>query len=263
MSDLQYNGRIQAVHVLFTSARLQNDVLAVRQGLPFGARYGAVLIGPDISLPGGTTNNPPAAAGLIWSTQAGPGRPNVTFVQDLNYSWKRGHLVNGEWSGPGQWDNMTPLTPGDNSNHKTVEQYMRNFCQASLNYDATGPYKPAWYGIAYLVQCSTDPWAAVPANADLYSYAPAFIRVSWRAVRIPKPNLPPTRIQAYLDGYNGFPTVPVLPFQAPARPGAIGGACVPLGNVAGGPVFPYGGFYGPYPAAQANGFDGQIEIHQN
>jgi hypothetical protein len=188
MSDFQYNGRMQATHVLFTSARLQNGGLAPRQGLPFAGQYGAVLIGPGISLPGGKTNNPPVAGGRIWSKLAGPGRPPVTFVQDLNYSWKRGHLVNGEWSGPGQWSNMTPLTPSDNVNHKTVEQYMRNFCQASLTYDATGPYKPAWYGVAYLVQCSTDPWAAVPSNTDLYSYAPAFIKVSWRAVRIPKPN---------------------------------------------------------------------------
>jgi hypothetical protein len=32
----------------------------------------------------------------------------------------------------------------------------------------------------------------------------------------------------------------------------------------GGPVFAYGGAGGvAYPAAQANGFDGEIEIHQN
>ncbi len=91
------------------------------------------------------------------------------------------------------------------------------------------------------------------------------LKVSWRAVQIPKPNLPATGIQAHLDNLAGFPTVAVLPFAAPGRPLAIGGACAPaIGNIPGGPVFAYGGAGGgAYPAAQANGFDGEIEIHQN
>lgn len=261
MSNLQLNNRLQSGHLLFTAARLQNGGLAPRQGLTFAGQWGAVLIGPDISLPAGRTINPPVAKGPLWSTLAGGGRPNMTFRQDINHDWKRGHLVNGDWSGPGQWVNMTPLTPSDNTNHKTVEEHMRNFCLASLAYDTTGPYKLDWYGIAYLVQCSTVPWSALPANADLYSYCPAFIKVSWRAVQIPKPNnIPTNRIQTYLNSYVGFPTVAVLPFRAPARPIAITGPCVPaLGNAPGGAVFPYGG----YPVAQGNGFDGQIEIHQD
>ncbi len=266
MSNLQFNGAPQAQHTLFTSARVQNGGLAPRQGFNFGGQYGAVLIGPDISMPGGITINPPQAGGPIWDTVV-PGRPNVTFVTDANHAWKRGHLVNGEWNGSGvAWTNMTPLTPADNVNHKTVEQYMRNFCSKSLQYDVgAGGYKANWYGIAYLVQCSTDPWAAHPANTELYSYAPAFIKVSWRAVAIPKPNSQAAGIQAYLNGLAGFPTVAALPFAAPVRPLAIAGACVPLaGNVAGGAVFAYPGAGGvAYPAAQGNGFDGDIEVHQS
>ena len=104
-----------------------------------------------------------------------------------------------------------------------------------------------------------------PANNELYSYAPAFIKVSWRAVAIPKPNSQAAGIQAYLNGLAGFPTVAALPFAAPVRPLAIAGACVPLaGNVAGGAVFAYPGAGGvAYPAAQGNGFDGDIEVHQS
>jgi hypothetical protein len=128
-------------------------------------------------------------------------------------------------------------------------------------------YKQHRYGIAYLVECSIAPWAAVPTNANLYSYAPSFIKVSWRTVEIPKPNIHPNGIQAHLDNnINGFPIAmpPALPLSPPQRPNAITGACVPAGNNSGGPVFQYGGHNGvAYPAIQANGFDGEIEIHQN
>jgi len=258
MSNITYNGHLQAQHTLFTSAQLNNGALANRQGMPFSGQYGFVLIGPDISLPGGITLNPPTAVGPIWNALVAGG-PNVTFANDANYNWVRGHLVNGEWSGPGNiWNNLTPLTPTANHNHATVEGYMRSFCQASLVYDTTGPYKPDWYGIAYLVECSTNPWAANPANNDLYSYAPEFIKVSWRAVRIPKPNLQANGIANYLAGAV-FAAVPVLPFAAPARPPAIAGATVPVGNIAGGNLYNYPVVY----PAQANGFDGEIEIHQN
>jgi hypothetical protein len=265
MSSIRYNGKMQAQHTLFTAARVENGPLATRQGLLFGGQWGAVLIGPDISLPGGITINPPTAGGPIWDTLVGGGRPNITFTQDINHNWKRGHLVNGEWQGSGSsWDNLTPLTPADNANHKTVEQYMRSFCAVSLLYDC-GAYRTHWYGIAYVVECSTNPWAAVPNNADLYAYAPEFIKVSWRAVAIPKPNLQAAALQNHLDAFAGFPTVPVLPFVPPARPVAIAGATVPvLGNLPGGLVFAYPGFGGTaYPAAQANGFDGDIEVHQS
>lgn len=259
MSNLMYNGRLQAVHTLFTSARLVNGSLANRQGKLFSGEFGFVLIGPDISLPGGITINPPVAEGAIWRSSAG-GVPAVTFVNDTNYAWVRGHLVNGEWGGPGNaWQNLTPLTPTANHNHATIENYMRAFCQASLNYDtSTNAYKPDWYAIAYLVQCSVNPWAASPTSVDLYSYAPEFIKVSWRAVRIPKPdNVPPSSIAAYLNTQAPLPA-PALPFLPPPRPTAISGRCVPAGNAPGGSVYAGVGL----PPAQTNGFDGEVEIHQ-
>jgi hypothetical protein len=261
MSVLMFNGRVQAQHVLFASANLFLGPEAVRQGFTFSGGCSAVLIGTDISLPGGATHNPPTAMGPFWS-QLVPGGPPLAFIQDANIPWIRGHLVNGDWSGPGHdWRNLVPLTPIANHNHATVENFMRAFCHASLYFDEHTPgYKPEWYGVIYQVQASVDPWAAVPANADLYSYAPAFIKVSWRAVSIPKPNIPANLVQAYLDGLVGFAAVNPLPFVPPLRPAAIAAPCVPIGNAAGFPVYP-----GPlaFPAAQPNGFDGEIEVHQS
>ncbi|TVZ41423.1 hypothetical protein P886_0769 [Alteromonadaceae bacterium 2753L.S.0a.02] len=261
MSDLEFNGRKQAQHCLFASAQLHNGGLAIRQGMAFSGQYGFVLIGPDISLPGGATHNPPVAMGPIWN-QAMPGRAAVTFTSDANYSWVRGHLVNGEWSGPGNtWQNLTPLTPTANHNHATIENYMRAFCQASLSYDTNSPgYQNEWYAVGYLVQCSVRSWAFTPSNTDLYAYAPEFIKVSWRAVSIPKPNLQASAIPAYLATAN-FVSVPVLPFTPPQRPAAIAGTCLPAaGNAQGQPVYPTPA---AFPAAQNNGFDGDIEVHQS
>jgi hypothetical protein len=56
MSNLMYNGHMQAAHVLITSARVQNGGLAPRQGLGFGGQFGAVLIGPDIFFVGRNDN---------------------------------------------------------------------------------------------------------------------------------------------------------------------------------------------------------------
>lgn len=266
MSRIQYNGRVQANQNLFASARFNHGGLAARQGINFGGVWATVLIGPDLSLPGMRTNNPPSIGGSVWDTVLGAGRPTVAFVNDANNTWIRGHLVNGEWRGPGnQWQNMVPLTALANHNHLTIEDYMRAFALASLAYD-NAAYRNDWIGIVYLVQCAQDPWAAVPANNQLYSYTPAFIKVSWRAVSIPKPNLQAANVQGYLDGLAAIPntTLPVLPFPAPARPAALpaaAGSCLPAaGNVAGGLVFA-----GPagFPAAQNNGFDGDVEIHQS
>lgn len=266
MSKLQCNGKIQTQQTLFTNAQAHNaNALAPRQIFQFGGRYGFVLIGPDISMPGGITINPPSVGGAFWDTLVQNGPP-VTFNSDTNQFWKRGHLVNGEWGGPGNdWLNLTPLTAVANPNHATVEQYMRAFCQASLTYDnSNGVYKPDWYGIAYMVQCSQDPWSdpTQTNNTNLYSYAPEFIKVSWRAVRIPKPtNLQANQIAGYLASIAVLNNVPTLPFTPPARPGAISGACVPVGNTPGGQVF---AGYGNFPAPQYNNqFDGEIEIHQS
>lgn len=267
MSNLDINGRISAEHVLFFSARFDCDLEASRQGVRFGGQAASVLIGPDIGLPGGTTNNPPTANGRYWNILPGRGRPQLTFTEDGRVKWKRGHLVNGEWGGPGHdWRNLTPLTSKANTNHKTVEAYMKDFCAASLSYDENGPYKADWIGIAYMVQCSQDCYASVPRNADLYSYAPAFIKVSWRAVAIAKPNFrrAPGNVRGdvvrHLDGAAVLQNINnPFPFAVPARPRAIAGAAVPGGNAAGGAVF---NAMPGFPAAVANGFDGDIEVHQ-
>lgn len=263
MSNLMYNGRMQAQHGLFGSARIQMGQQAQRPHMVrrFAGQYAFVMLGPDLDLPGMLTDNPPTAIGSIWDLRVAGG-PSVTFVEDEENDWIRGHLVNSEWHGPGDdWRNLTPLTSAANSNHKTVEGYMRNFCHASRLYDESNGYKDSWYGIAYLVQCSLDPFAAQPAMTELYSYAPAFIKVSWRAIEIPKPNMQAQSIQAYLDNNNvGLTPVQQLPFTPPDRPQPIDGPCIPDTNAPGsGAVY---NFPFQYPAAEDNGFDGDIEVHQ-
>lgn len=268
MSRIKYNGRIQAQTQLFSSARLNLGGIYSNFGRNMGGLSSSVIIGPDLSLPGGTTNNPPNVTGQGWDQAwIGAGYPTVTFVGpqgDTSNTWIAGHLVNGEWRGPGNnWANITPLTSQANANHKTVETYMKNFCLASLQYD-NSTYRNDWYGILYIVQRSTTPWAAPPAaQNNLYSYAPEFIKVSWRAISITKPNLQANQVQNFLDTIAIYNSVPVMPagFNVPTRPTAIGGPCVPAaGNVPGGAVYPP---IVAIPPAQGNGFDGEIEVHQS
>ena len=138
---------------------------------------------------------------------------------------------------------------------------MKDFCYASLRYDDQQPYKTDWYGILYVVQRSQTPWADAPAaQNNLYSYAPEFIKVSWRAISITKPNLQTNQIQNFLNTAT-FNSVPHIPFKFPPRPKAINGACVPSpNNNPGGAVYPS---TIPIPIAENNGFDGEIEVHQS
>ncbi len=265
MSHIKYNNRVQSQKTLFTSARQKYGALHKIHGRNFGATWARVLIGPDLSLPGGTTNNPPNISGKGWDKAwGGTGYPSVTFVgqsKDVNVTWIAGHMVNGEWGGTGSdWKNLTPLSSTANSNHKTVEGYMKKFCAYSLSFDNKA-WRTHWVGVDYLVQRSKGPWASTASKNNLYSYAPEFIKVSWRAVAIAKPNLAPNKVQSYLDNMGTtVNTLATLPFTAPSRPNAISGTCVPAsGNTAGGTV--YAG-PGGFPAAQANSFDGQIEVHQ-
>lgn len=238
--------------------------LSVRQGQNFAASNSSALLGPDLNMPGGGGNNPPTATGYVWSLPVTfAGGPAVTFDLDGNYQWKRGHLVNGRWGGSGaDWRNLTPLTNIANPNHSTIEAYMDRYLESSLNYETSG-YRTHWYCLWYAVQCSAAPFSAAPAPGDLYSYAPEFIRVNWRAVSVIKPvNYSVAQVQANPLMAGGPVTVPVLPFTAPVVPQVPGWpvAVLPPGNVPGGAVL--GALPVGYPAAQANGFDGQIEIHQ-
>lgn len=270
MSRIIYTGAPGNPHwssnqVIFTIARQQQGAQAARQITNFGASSASAILGPDLQMPGVQGNNVPTAVGPPWN-QLLVGGPPLSFVQDGNYAWIRGHLINGRWGGPGNtWQNLVPLTGVANANHATVEGYMDAFIAACYQYE-TGGYRADWYGVYYCVQTSANPFSApgVTNNINLYSYAPEFIRILWRAVRIAKPVNVSTAVAAANMNVYPFFAVPAFPggFAVPARPLVMNGVnALPPGNVAGGAVLgaPPAGF----PAAQANGFDGQIEIHQN
>ncbi|KWZ38495.1 hypothetical protein WS72_27055 [Burkholderia savannae] len=235
-------------------------------GRQFGASCASVLLGPDLKMPGQGRHNPPQVGGAPWDVVMAGG-PAVTFVQDENPSyrpWVRGHLINGGWGGSGRdWRNLTPLTHSANMNHKTVETYINNFLELSRQYEASGR-RDAWYGVYYCVQCAADPFALNPGATDLYTYAPSFIRIGWRAVRIDKPVGGSTALGVAQLAVNeltagALNAAPVLPFAPPAR--AWGPSpTLPLGERPGDPVL--GSFPGDCPPAAGNGFDGWVEVHQ-
>ena len=192
MTRIQYApGHWTADTVLFTSHRQDQGPLAIRHGRSMGGRSAYALLGPDIAMPAGTTNNPPTATGAGWNAPwGGVGGPAIYFMQDASQTWIRGHLINGEWDGSGaNWDNLVPMTSGGNANHKGVEGRMKVYLQNFRAFDKSNNGRNNyWYALQYWVQASTDPWAAHPAPAgNLYSYAPNMIRVTWRVVRLPKP----------------------------------------------------------------------------
>ncbi|QQP94134.1 hypothetical protein [Lysobacter enzymogenes] len=271
MSRIIYNGAPNNPHwstnqPMFTIAREQLGPLAVRQIANFGASSASALLGPDLMMPGQQGNNVPTAVGAPWN-QLLIGGPPLAFTQDLNYPWIRGHLINGRWGGPGNnWQNLVPLTGVGNANHATVEGYIDAFINACYQYE-TGGQRQSWYGVYYSVQSSVSPFSAPNmTNAqNLYSYAPEFILVTWRAVSIVKPvNVMPANAAANINNY-AFNAVPAFPqgFVVPQLPAVMNGTQVlpAAGNVAGGAVL--GGLPPGFPAAQANGFDGSIEIHQS
>lgn len=256
---------------IFTTCRENNGPLAQRQGRNFGASYASIILGPDLARGQGPTNAP-SIGGNIWDTTV-PNGPVVTFAQDGLYTWIRGHMINGRWGGSGgNWNNLTPLTSQANSNHKTVEAYMDSFISASYGYEVNnnvngyGLGRDDWYGVYYCVRCSQSPFAdpMTDAQNNLYSYAPAFIKVSWRAVRIAKPVGQQVNNVIYGMNILNFQAVAVFPagFIVPNRPQVLNGVNVlPAGNVAGGNLL--GNLPVGFPNAQANNFDGDIEIHQS
>ncbi|SDW17065.1 hypothetical protein [Lysobacter enzymogenes] len=251
---------------MFTLARAQLGALAVRQIANFGASSASAVLGPDLAMPGQQGNNVPTAVGAPWN-QLLIGGPPLSFVQDQTYPWIRGHLINGRWGGPGNnWQNLVPLTGVGNANHATVEGYIDGFIAACYQYELGGQ-RPSWYGVYYCVQASVSPFSdPTMTNAqNLYSYAPEFIRVSWRAVSIVKPvNVSTGNAAGNINNYavNAVPAFP-MGFVLPQLPAVMNGTQVlpAAGNVAGGAVL--GALPPGFPAAQANGFDGWIEIHQS
>ncbi|MBY8604372.1 hypothetical protein [Burkholderia arboris] len=277
-------GRINKLKgVFFPLARAQFAPQQANYGTghPFGACWAWGLIGPDKfpdkgQMPGGypwsgVAPNPASA----W--------PPHPFADDIyrfgkppvlsEDRWIRGHLINQGWGGDTVWRNLTPLTKLANANHETVESFIGRFLDASFGWDERGSVEAAryWYGVLYWVQCAAQPLSAAPKPTDLYAYAPNFIKLRWRAVRLQKPDSRGTealvRQQAAQAVANGtleylqnrrdipfdFGTSPVagkstLPTGSEYRPG---GAL--QGTTAGPPYFQV--------APSRNDFDGDIEIH--
>lgn len=270
MSRIVYTGapgnpRWSTDQPMFTTTQYQAGALAVRQIANFAGTCASAVLGPDLVMPGQQGSNVPTATGAPWDRLLNGGPP-VTFVQDGTHAWIRGHLVNGRWGGPGgSWNNLVPLTGVANSNHATVESYIDAYLAASHQYEHSGQ-RDAWYGVYYCVQASASPFShpATTNNQNLYSYAPEFIRIRWRAVRIAKPvNVSPQVAAANIGNYPRL-AVPAFPpgFVRPALPPVMNGRqALPAGNVAGGAVL--GAPPATFPGAQGNGFDGEIEIHQS
>lgn len=273
MSRIIYSGspnnpRWSTDQVIFTMTQYQTGGLAPRQQINFGAASAAAILGPDLCMPGVQGNNVPTAVGAPWDAQL-PAGPAETFTTDGNNNWVRAHLINGRWGGPGNtWQNLTPLTATGNANHATVEGYIDAYLAACRQFETSGQgQQPVWYGVYYCVQASQDPWSDANTTADtnLYSYAPAFIKISWRAVTITKPvNVSPQAAAANIDNYPmaGVVNFP-QGFQLPQLPAVMNGAATlpAAGNVAGGAVL--GALPANFPVAQVNGFDGWIEVHQD
>jgi hypothetical protein len=268
MSRVVYdnNGHWSTDQVIFTTIGPNNGGLCPRQNTNFGGTVGAAILGPDLTMPGVQGNNLPTAVGQLWN-QLLPGGPAVTFTQDGNFNgWIRGHLVNGRWGGSGaNWNNLTPLTAQANANHATVEGYIDSFLVRSAAFEASARQQ-LWLGVYYCVQVSAAPFAAIGHinDGNLYAYAPAFIRVSWRAVSINKPiGFAPAAVAGNMAnlGFNPVAAFP-LGFNLPARPQAmVNTQTLPANNVAGGALV--AGLPANFPVAQNNGFDGFMEIHQN
>jgi hypothetical protein len=91
MSKIQYTaGHWTADTVLFTTHRQGHGLQAIRHGRSMGGTSAYALLGPDIAMPGGTTNNLPTATGPGWDAPwGGVGGPAIYFTQDGNQTWVR------------------------------------------------------------------------------------------------------------------------------------------------------------------------------
>lgn len=269
MTSLRPNGeyRWSSDQIIFTETRRANGNLSVRENHNFGASNASIILGPDIAMPGGETpNNAPTAKGYPWNNpKEWVDGPDNVFTTG---GWIRGHLVNGLWGGSGaDWNNLTPLTEGANGNHSTVEEYMKRYLTSSNSCaQKDGGHKELWYGIWYVVRCSEKPNDNNPAVGHLNSYAPAFIKIDWRAVTLAKPlptNGNTVNVEKAMDALpNIVPAgVAILPFNVnqPQIPGWPVHS-LPVGSTIGANVL--GDLPAGYPAVEPNGFDGSIEIHQ-
>lgn len=242
----------------FTLAADQYGPIFAVHGKAMGATWAHCILGPDIAAPGGIqVNNQPSIGGEGWNIPwVGAAYPGHTFTQDV-VSWKRGHLINGEWGGPGnQWDNLTILTSQANSWHTGIENHIRSFLNACLNYDQSNPMPNFWVGVEYQVVRSIDSFAIPPAHPnDLYTYVPSHMVVRWRAVSLPK--IAGAIHVVIANAVANRAPLAVLPpgfggFNAYNVPGGLVGHQNTGNYIAGAP-----GLLGP----NANTFDQDVEIH--
>lgn len=252
----------------FTIMRQQSGQEIQRHNYAMGASWAYAVIGPDSQDIGALqTNNPTAQKPGFTSGWVGVNKPDTIFSTNRTQggdTWVRGHMINGTWGGSGaSWRNLTPLTKTANSNHETIENHMKNYLTASRRYEmGSNTQRTSWYGIQYVVECSNNPLADnnTDVATNLYAYAPEFIRVTWRAIRILKPtDRQPNQIANFLNNANLQP-VANLPFQIPNFPGNLrNNGALPPGNA-------YGGNVQNCPVnlvnLQNNGFDGSCEINQ-
>ncbi len=238
-------------------------------GHPFGASWAYGVVGPDRS------NQPGAMpGGYPWTGK----QPNNTwpphpFDQDgwqTPNDWVRAHLINQGWGGPTDWTNLTPLPGTANKNHASIETYIGNFLTASQSWDAKKNDDTAafWYAVYYWVRCSVAPLTTNVSNTALYAYAPNFIKLSWRAVKLAKPASTLTQAQVRQQAAQAVQSGALLhadaalPFTLPTSTVPHSGT-LPKGLKGGDPVqgatpLPPGF---PATASTKNGFDGDVEVH--
>jgi hypothetical protein len=95
----------------FVVYNFQNGLAVLRHQANMGVSWASVLLGPDLAMPGQLGNNPPAGNWPGFNAPWPPPqpRPALQFNQDINVGWIQGHLINGQWGGPG--NHLVNLTP--------------------------------------------------------------------------------------------------------------------------------------------------------
>jgi hypothetical protein len=90
---------------------------------------------------------------------------SCTNVNDLNqaryrgYTWIKGHLLNENLGGPGNSENLTPLTAAANSDHKnTFEAPIKIALSWSKGRSTYHLGDTHWYGVYYEVRVSGHEW---------------------------------------------------------------------------------------------------------
>ncbi len=251
---------------VFVKAHENYGPVSNRQGLEIGATAASILLGPDVRMPDEIRFNPPQISGSVWDTVLGGNRPETTFRQDRTYRWDKAMLLCGQWNCSGKlWNNIIPVTETAFNNHETVEEYINEYLEACYQFELD-EYREIWYGLFYGVVCSEEPFSEKSETSDtnLYSYAPKFFKISWRAITITKPiTITAEDARQAMETYTINP-VEKFPkgLELPEKPGIMHSTtCISeSGNPPGGALIAE--LPSNFPEAQDNGFDGDVEVHQ-